>query len=341
MKRLLLVVLVVLGCSEDPDDRNEPGLDETEQAVTTATVRYKYTGKEQDATGLYYYGARYYDPRVGRFGTADTVLPDVYDPQQLNRYAYARNNPIRLVDPDGHSPALVIGAAIGAGVDYATQVWGNAAKVNYHVTWDNIGGILTSVDLRSIAVSAALGATSGGTSEIIKETLKAVAPGASKKTLEFLVKTFKQVPVLNRWADKIANKVWGEPMDQAAGQLVGAEQRGIESLAGPLTFEGPTIIDHAQQVISIVQSGQLPPDPGPQQWSGQTWGGTPISSISPGGSGPVINSSYRPAGTPTTGPANSVYSPSATATTSRPSASSSAGGGGSFHNRRLYEQAAN
>ena len=68
-----------------------------------AKMRYRYTGKEKDDTGLYYYGARYYDAALGRFLAADSILPDVYDPQQLNRFAYVRNNPIRLIDPDGHS----------------------------------------------------------------------------------------------------------------------------------------------------------------------------------------------------------------------------------------------
>ena len=69
-----------------------------------AKARYRYTGKEKDDTGLYYYGARYYDDALGRFLAADSLLPSVYDPQQLNRYAYVRNNPVRLVDPDGHEP---------------------------------------------------------------------------------------------------------------------------------------------------------------------------------------------------------------------------------------------
>ena len=89
-----------------------------------AKARYRYTGKEKDDSGLYYYGARYYDDRVGRFMAADSVLPDRYDPQQLNRFAYVRNNPIKLVDPDGHLAFLVplVGAAIGAVSNIALQV---------------------------------------------------------------------------------------------------------------------------------------------------------------------------------------------------------------------------
>ncbi len=46
-------------------------------------------------TGLYYCKARYYDPRLGRFIQPDTLLPDLSDPQSLNRYSYALNNPLK------------------------------------------------------------------------------------------------------------------------------------------------------------------------------------------------------------------------------------------------------
>jgi hypothetical protein len=49
-----------------------------------------------------YYGARYYSPEVRVFTQPDTLLPDPYDPQALNRYSYALNNPLRYTDPSGH-----------------------------------------------------------------------------------------------------------------------------------------------------------------------------------------------------------------------------------------------
>jgi hypothetical protein len=51
---------------------------------------------------LYNYDARLYDPVVGRFISADSVVPNVYDPQSLNRYAYCVNNPLIYTDPSGH-----------------------------------------------------------------------------------------------------------------------------------------------------------------------------------------------------------------------------------------------
>jgi RHS repeat-associated protein len=67
-------------------------------------TRYKFTGKElDDSTGLYYYVARYYDPALGRFISADPTIQRPHDPQDLNRYAYCRNNPVRYTDPTGYS----------------------------------------------------------------------------------------------------------------------------------------------------------------------------------------------------------------------------------------------
>lgn len=47
-------------------------------------------------------GGRYYKPATGAFVQPDPYLPDVYDPQQLNRYGYGLNNPYRYTDPSGH-----------------------------------------------------------------------------------------------------------------------------------------------------------------------------------------------------------------------------------------------
>ncbi|MCX6750192.1 MAG: hypothetical protein NTZ83_01935 [Candidatus Pacearchaeota archaeon] len=74
--------------------------------------RYLYTGKERDnETQLYYYGARYYNSFFSHFIQPDSVLSDVYDPQQLNRYSYARDNPYSYIDSSGNyiESALDIG----------------------------------------------------------------------------------------------------------------------------------------------------------------------------------------------------------------------------------------
>ncbi|THB77448.1 MAG: hypothetical protein D3926_15310, partial [Desulfobacteraceae bacterium] len=79
------------------------GLDRESNALLQHSL-YKFTDQEQDeGTGLYNYDARLYDPNLGQFIMADTLLPDVYDPQSLNRYAYCLNNPVKYTDPSGHA----------------------------------------------------------------------------------------------------------------------------------------------------------------------------------------------------------------------------------------------
>jgi RHS repeat-associated protein len=60
-----------------------------------------FTGQRLDATGLYYYGARYYDAGMGRFISPDTIIPDPANPQSFNRYSYCLNNPLKYTDPSG------------------------------------------------------------------------------------------------------------------------------------------------------------------------------------------------------------------------------------------------
>jgi RHS repeat-associated protein len=90
-----------------------------EHAATPGADRRRFTGTERDAeTGLDYVGARYYTSRTGRFTTVDPVVPQdaaLRDPQQWNRYAYVRNNPLRYTDPDGRC-IWDLCAAEGAGV---------------------------------------------------------------------------------------------------------------------------------------------------------------------------------------------------------------------------------
>ena len=58
--------------------------------------------EEFNTGGLVHMGARFYDPIIGRFISADTIVPGAGNPQAFNRYAYALNRPLSFVDPSGH-----------------------------------------------------------------------------------------------------------------------------------------------------------------------------------------------------------------------------------------------
>ena len=68
-----------------------------------------FTAHPQDAeSGLIYMGARYYDPKIGRFLAIDPVGYQEDNLHSFNRYAYANNNPSKYVDPDGELPILPV-----------------------------------------------------------------------------------------------------------------------------------------------------------------------------------------------------------------------------------------
>ncbi|BEH09273.1 RHS repeat-associated core domain-containing protein [Geobacter sulfurreducens subsp. ethanolicus] len=129
---------------------------ETRQEDGSVAVNHMYTGQEWDSeTNLYNYNARIYDPSLGRFLTPDTIVPNPEDPQSLNRYAYARNNPILYSDPTGHwfffddLVAAVVGAVVG-GISAAIQggdIWQGigvgavAGWVGYNTFGAAAGGI--------------------------------------------------------------------------------------------------------------------------------------------------------------------------------------------------------
>jgi RHS repeat-associated protein len=64
------------------------------QKIENSGVDYPFTGKEEDESSLYYFGARYYDDNLGRFSGVDPIAGE-------HSYAYVLNNPMNLVDPTG------------------------------------------------------------------------------------------------------------------------------------------------------------------------------------------------------------------------------------------------
>jgi len=81
-----------------------------QESSNTQRTPYLFTAKELDEeTGLYDYGARYYDPRTSVWQSADPLIsgsPEkgIGNRPLLNAYAYSYNNPVKYNDPDGQEP---------------------------------------------------------------------------------------------------------------------------------------------------------------------------------------------------------------------------------------------
>ncbi len=92
-----------------------------EERTDAEYTSYLYNGKELDEeTGLYYYGARYYDPKSSIWISVDP-LAEKYT--SISPYAYVANNPINAIDPDGRDIIPVHGT--WAGVD----TWKNLKSI--------------------------------------------------------------------------------------------------------------------------------------------------------------------------------------------------------------------
>jgi RHS repeat-associated protein len=80
---------------------------ELRYASGTLPTKFTYTGQYSNVAdfGLMYYGSRWYDSSLGRFLSADTLIPQPGNAQAWDRYAYVMNNALKYIDPSGHTSA--------------------------------------------------------------------------------------------------------------------------------------------------------------------------------------------------------------------------------------------
>jgi RHS repeat-associated protein len=141
--------------------------------VGTMPTDIAFTGQRNDAsTGLYFFNARYYSSALGRFISADTIVPQPGNPQTLNRFAYVLNNPVRLTDPTGHrcieddddcgQPARLRQLARRIyGISFTGEMWGYdemVAVVNAASSIDQrLGRVVAADAARSARIAAKTG----------------------------------------------------------------------------------------------------------------------------------------------------------------------------------------
>lgn len=115
--------------------------------------RWKFNGKELDEeTGLYYYGARFYNPSTSIWLSVDPLVEETFEP-----YNYVGNNPIRFIDPTGMNKVDPKKSAYERAKDKAyNPKTGNTdlVKLFYHwVKESNTYKKITDKDITSTATS--------------------------------------------------------------------------------------------------------------------------------------------------------------------------------------------
>jgi RHS repeat-associated protein len=222
-----------------------------------STEPYSFTGKEYDAdTGLYDFGARAYDPALGRFLSPDpTTLADpelgVADPQLLNPYSYARNAPTGHVDPEGKLPHILVGALAGAAI--GGGIYLAKAAITGGFSWRGLGGAVAGG-----AVAGAVAAATCGASLVVQGAAAGLAGGIAQRGVETasLSKTF-------------------DPKAMAVDTALGAAAGPALKLAGKgLSAVGQRIAPLAKRVIALAK----PPSPGRAAWGADPYAGIKAAS---------------------------------------------------------------
>jgi RHS repeat-associated protein len=114
-----------------------------DQSIQVSAKRYRYIGKERDEeTGLYYYGARYYAPWIGKWTSADPTGTR----GGLNLYAYCVCEPIGLSDMDGRAPNKELQAVLSDIARYEKQGRRGQLKIAEHVIPHKLIEYLTRLD---------------------------------------------------------------------------------------------------------------------------------------------------------------------------------------------------
>ena len=212
------------------------------------TPEFEYTGKLVDLTGLYYYGARFYDPSIDRFVTEDTSTGSLEDPQSLDRYVYARDDPEAITDPTGHGWWSSLTSAVSNG---ANTLASDATSVGQDIVSAASNpenqAIALTVGVDALAVGAvALDVGTGG----LATTLPSAAIGAAISTTMYTVTSGGHATLS------------GALESAGTGAVLGAATAGMGELFGGAGAIEESAISMTPQEIGDVGEGALANDVG-------------------------------------------------------------------------------
>lgn len=253
-------------------------------------ARYKFSGKEKFGN-YYYFGARFYDPEIGRFLTVDTYPIDHNNvsPSTLNLYSFSRNDPINFIDVNGNVPwwhwivdtALTVagvavslipipgmsflgGALLGAGIsgfmtDISAEIFNNGEVSDKD--WGIQLGLGAAFGLVSAGIGAAIDVVLPAGSALTAAASRSVTGMLSKAVIGKLAARFVTRVVLNTAAGAIlgvgqqvvTNAINGDPLGKDLGTAAwtGAVSGAIFATA----FEGVSFAGLKAKV-----------------WAGKKWG---------------------------------------------------------------------
>ena len=256
-----------------------------EERNNTWNTPYLFNAMEYDEeTGMYYYGARYYEPRISLWMSVDPI--SIYDPRNsenyldgehndgvynyrnLNPYIYCYQSPISLVDPNGKQ--AVPGAILGSFTEYAAKI---GDKMLFEgMDFKQANSSLTRYDFLDITVAAGVGAVSGVAkfskfvaSPIVKKIINLITEiGLSSIeaglksiygedfSLEAVLVEVGMGEVLGKL---LPNKIFKESADRAKGEMRRAKElMGRKSATPKVMKKQGKVLKEAQSEIRLNES---------------------------------------------------------------------------------------
>jgi RHS repeat-associated protein len=218
------------------------------QLMVGDDIARKYENRAWDArTGLYYFGARYYDPIRGRFLTPDTRLgsDNMLRPDIFNRFAFELNNPINSVDPTGHLADWEIGLIVAA----AIVVVGVAILLT-----GGLAAPVVGVAAEGAAGSEAVGALAEGAFSVSMGTLGGAAVGAGVSTGVYSA-THRDVSGGTFWKGWAINFAVGFVVGGATGAATSVFSVGLDAAAGYLSVGNQMLLRAALIPVGMLEGG--------------------------------------------------------------------------------------
>ena len=231
---------------------------DTRYITSGQKTNYRFTGQRWDqGHGLYYYGARWYDPLIGRFMQADSIVPQPGNPQALNRYAYAANNPVRYRDPSGHW--------VETAWDVLNVGW-DIAEVKRDPSLLNVGALV--VDVAAVIAPA----VPAGVGLLVRSSKAAKAAVEVASHADEVVDAARLV---NRAADATAGlrrfQEVGTEVVPDVLKAFGDEGRVLGAIPGTLNGRRVTTLGRTADTTAAKELGErildLPQPHNPLQWS--------------------------------------------------------------------------
>ncbi len=256
-----------------------------EERNNTWNTPYLFNAMEYDKeTGMYYYGARYYEPRISLWMSVDPI--SIYDPRNsenyldgehndgvynyrnLNPYIYCYQSPISLVDPNGKQ--AVPGAILGSFTEYAAKI---GDKMLFEgMDFKQANSSLTRYDFLDITVAAGVGAVSG-----VAKFSKFVASPIGKKIINLITEiglssieaglksiygedfsleaVLVEVGMGEVLGKLLPNKIFKESADRAKGEMRRAKElMGRKSATPKVMKKQGKVLKEAQSEIRLNES---------------------------------------------------------------------------------------